>query len=234
MERLFIQLCIKLNFKKLTLMTGFVDLGHIFIISTAHIFNPKSNRFDFKAYNQRWSLCDQVIAGLWLSKHRRPSKEWTSAPDWLQFLPHTARRSSDPDPPGAVWRPRPAGCCWSPDTDRWCRRAEPPAASPDWCLTEPPQCTSGLVWVCGSQTHIITAQTSAMRPVEGRGLTHLTEYGASSLKQLPHEPSQSPVTELNTWIRLFPLSATHTWTHRNTRGGIQNVSQLHSQPTWLL
>lgn len=36
------------------------------------------------------------------------------------------------------------------------------------------------------------------------------EYGASSVKQLPHVPSHSPVRELKTWILLLPLSATHT------------------------
>lgn len=37
-----------------------------------------------------------------------------------------------------------------------------------------------------------------------------TEYGASSVKQLPHVPSHSPVRESKTWILLLPLSATHT------------------------
>lgn len=37
-----------------------------------------------------------------------------------------------------------------------------------------------------------------------------TEYGASSVKQLPHMPSHSPVSELKAWILLLPLSATHT------------------------
>ncbi len=64
-----------------------------------------------------------------------------------------------------------------------------------------------------------------------RGLPHLTEYGASSLKQLPHEPSQSPVTELNTWIRLFPRSATHTWTPQEYRAvNTASVSYIHNAP----
>lgn len=36
------------------------------------------------------------------------------------------------------------------------------------------------------------------------------EYGASSVKQLPHVPSHFPVIELKTCILLLPLSATHT------------------------
>ncbi len=51
-------------------------------------------------------------------------------------------------------------------------------------------------------------------------------------KTAAHEPSQSPVTELNTWIRLFPRSATHTWTPEEEYRAVNtaSVSYSHNPP----